>query len=72
MKTAHKVIIGYFAIGVIYALYYWIWGDADHSKGFFVNLIVTTLLWPAVMFPIIGKIIGAIVIVGVIATVMAS
>ncbi len=71
MKPSHKLIIGYFLIGAIYSIYYWFFGDANHSKGFIVNLIVTTLVWPAVMFPAIGKLIGALVTVAIVAVAVA-
>jgi ABC-type long-subunit fatty acid transport system fused permease/ATPase subunit len=59
--TTHSIVALYIFIGIIYTFYSWIYGDTAH-KSFLYN-IGRGLLWPAVMFPIIGKIIGAIVVV---------
>lgn len=56
----HIIITLYIIIGIIYTFYSWIYGDTAH-KSFFSNLGIG-LVWPAAMFPVIGKIIGSIVI----------
>lgn len=70
MKTKHKVIAAYIGFGVLYALYAWIFGDTAH-KSFAYNL-GQGLVWPAAMFPELGSILGAIVLVIFIAVISLS
>jgi hypothetical protein len=66
----HILITLYVIIGIIYTFYSWIYGDTAH-KGFFYNLGIG-LVWPAAMFPVIGKIVGGIIIVGLVALISLS
>ncbi|HCK29492.1 MAG TPA: hypothetical protein DIT34_08650 [Acinetobacter ursingii] len=54
------VISGYLAIGFFFAIYQHFWGQHNY-KSFAYN-IGQGLVWPAVMFPTVGKIIGGILI----------
>lgn len=56
-----KIIAGYLAIGVLFALYSWMFGDMAH-KSFAYNL-GRGIIWPAVMFPALGQAIGTIILV---------
>lgn len=58
-SPAQALITLYLLIGLGYALYQTFFTHSHH--GFFYNLGMG-LIWPAVMFPALGKIIGAIVI----------
>lgn len=53
-------IVGYFVIGLLYAIYQHFWGQYSYQP--FTYNLGQGLVWPAVMFPVIGKIIGAILI----------
>jgi hypothetical protein len=64
MTLKQKFFSSYFAIGVVVALYQWVVGPTAY-RGFFYNL-GRGIIWPAILFPVIGKIIGAIVIVAVV------
>ncbi|MDN0076079.1 hypothetical protein QU481_14410 [Crenobacter sp. SG2303] len=63
----NKIIVAYVGFGILYALYAWIFGDTAH-KSFAYNL-GQGLVWPAVMFPSLGKIMGAIIIVAFVAVI---
>lgn len=54
------VIVIYIIVGIIYTLYGSFFGEYAHN-GFFYNL-GRGIIWPATMFPIVGKTIGAIII----------
>jgi hypothetical protein len=70
MKLKHKLLLGYVTIGLLFAVYSTFFGDTSH-RGFAYNL-GQGAVWPAVMFPGLGKIIGAIVLVAFIALVVYS
>lgn len=57
----NKIIATYIGFGILYALYAWMFGDTAH-KSFAYNL-GQGLVWPAVMFPSLGKLIGGAVLV---------
>ena len=59
---------GYLIIGLLVAIYESLWG-ATHYKSFAYNL-GRGLVWPVVMIPALGKIIGAIVLVVVIIAIL--
>lgn len=60
MSTKQKIINAYFVIGLLFALYEWKFGMYSY-KGFFYNL-GKGLIWPAVLFPSLGHIIGGVII----------
>ena len=64
MKLKGLLISGYFAIGLIYALYSWMFG-AYSNAGLAYNL-GRSLIWPASMFPAVGTFIGGILLVVII------
>ncbi len=57
MSTKAKIISIYLAIGVLFALYGWLFGDNSY-KSFAYNL-GTGIIWPIMLFPGLGKILGA-------------
>lgn len=65
-----KIIAVYLIIGLLVALYTWIFGDTAH-KSFMYNL-GGGLVWPAVMFPSFGKAIGGLLLVGFIGYITLS
>ena len=68
MKKKHIAIAIYLAIAVLFAIYGTYWGDHAY-RGFFYNL-GTSLVWPAVIFPALGNVIGGIVMVVVVVAVL--
>lgn len=62
MKDSIKaqLISAYFGIGFFFAVYQHFWGHYKY-KSFMFNL-GQGLVWPAVMFPSVGKFIGGIII----------
>lgn len=62
MKDSIKawVIGGYFIIGFFFAVYQHFWGQYNY-KSFAYN-IGQGLVWPAVMFPSVGKFIGGVLL----------
>ena len=65
MKLKYKFIIGYILIGIIFAMYAWIFGNADVHRSF-AYTIGQCIVWPALIFPVIGKIIGGIVVIAIV------
>lgn len=57
MSKKAKIICIYLAIGVLFALYGWLFGDNSY-KSFAYNL-GTGIVWPIMLFPGLGKILGA-------------
>ena len=57
-----KIIVTYLVIGLFVALYTWLFGDTAH-KSFMYNL-GGGFVWPAVMFPSLGKVIGGLILAG--------
>jgi len=70
MSKKAKIISVYLAIGVLFALYGWLFGDNSY-KSFAYNL-GTGIFWPLVMFPGLGKLIGAGILVLFVALVTMS
>ena len=64
MTLKGKLISGYLAIGLVYALYSWLFSSYSHA-GFAYNL-GRGLIWPAAMSPAFGAFIGVIVLLVVI------
>lgn len=64
MKNATGLIIGYLVIGLLFAIYQTNWGQYSY-RPFSYNL-GQGLVWPAVMFPVLGKIIAGIVIIALV------
>ncbi|MBK5373777.1 hypothetical protein JFT81_03920 [Pseudomonas sp. TH43] len=62
MSLKGKIISGYLVIGLIYALYSWLFSAYYSHAGFFYNL-GRGLMWPAAMFPAFGAFIGGILLV---------
>ena len=62
MNTSIKswLIRGYFIIGVLSATYQHFWGQYSY-KSFAYNL-GQGVIWPAVMFPSVGKFIGGVLL----------
>lgn len=60
MKSTTWVILGYLVIGLLFAIYQTNWGQYSY-RPFSYNL-GQGLVWPAVIFPVLGKIIAGIVI----------
>lgn len=65
-----KIIVTYLIIGLFVALYTWLFGDTAH-KSFMYNL-GGGLVWPAVMFPSLGKAIGGLILAGFIGYVVLN
>jgi hypothetical protein len=68
MSTKAKIITGYLVIGLLTAIYLSIWG-ASAYKGFAYNA-GSGLVWPLVIFPGLGKIIGGIILVAIIGAIV--
>lgn len=54
------LIRGYLTIGLLFAIYQHFWGQYSY-KSFAYNL-GQGVIWPAVMFPSVGKFIGGVII----------
>lgn len=54
------LIRGYFIIGLIFALYQNYWGSQSYKS--FAYHLGQGIVWPAVMFPSVGKFIGGVLI----------
>lgn len=64
MKLKGILITGYFGIGLIYAMYSWLFGAYSHAS--FAYNLGRGLVWPASMFPAVGTAIGGIILVVII------
>ena len=62
MATNAKVniAIGYFSIGLLYTFYSYFFGAGEYES--FAYNIGKGIVWPASMFPIIGQILGGIIL----------
>jgi hypothetical protein len=69
MKKSQIFWTGYLIIGVVTAIYGSIWGEM-HYRSFAYNL-GRGLIWPVILFPVLGKIIGAFIIVAFVLTLLA-
>jgi hypothetical protein len=65
MKLKQILITAYLGVAVLFGLYGSIWGQYDY-KGFFYNM-GRGLIWPAIMFPSLGKILALILILAMLA-----
>lgn len=70
MKTKHRLILAYLAIGTLFALYGWLWGEASHRS--LPYHLGQGLVWPALLFPGLGKIIGTVILLAVLALVLMT
>lgn len=64
MSIKNKIINTYFVVGLLFALYGWLFGSTSY-KSFAYNL-GRGLVWPLMIFPELGKAIGGIIILVVI------
>lgn len=70
MKRTHIVLGIYFLIGLIYTIYASNWGDESYKS--LAYHLGQGLVWPVMIFPGIGKWIGGLLIVAMVAFVMGS
>ena len=63
-----KIFLAYFSIAFLFSIYGWLFG-AFKYRGFFYNL-GKGIVWPVTIFPALGEIIGAIIIVAVVVAVL--
>lgn len=68
MSKKQKFWTAYFTVALLFAIYSSIWGPY-HFRGFAWNL-GRAIVWPAVMFPVLGHILGAIILVVVILAIL--
>ncbi|MHA6163470.1 hypothetical protein [Pseudomonas sichuanensis] len=64
MSLKGKLISGYLLIGLVYALYSWLFGYYSHFS--FAYNLGRGLVWPGAMFPAFGAWLGGIVMVAVV------
>ena len=64
------VLVGYFLIGLLYAVYANNWGDEPYRS--FAYHLGQGLVWPVMVLPGLGKFIGGLLIVAMVAFVIAS
>jgi hypothetical protein len=55
------VLMVYLAIAMLFTVYGTFFGE-DHHRGFFFNF-GKSLVWPFLLFPVVGKLVGAILLV---------
>ncbi|KOE22445.1 hypothetical protein [Burkholderia multivorans] len=67
MTNKQKLISAYLAIGILFALYGWQFGETGY-RGFAYNL-GRGLFWPTILFPFLGSVLGVIVLVMIIAVI---
>ena len=60
MTTKQKIISAYLFIALLFGTYGWLFGQFKY-RGFFYNL-GKGIVWPVTMFPALGIIISAIII----------
>ena len=60
MTTKQKIISAYLFIALLFGTYGWLFGQFKY-RGFFYNL-GKGIVWPVTMFPALGSIISAIII----------
>jgi len=58
------LIRGYFIIGLLFAVYQHFWGQYSYKS--FAYHLGHGVIWPAVMFPSVGKFIGGMILLIVI------
>ena len=66
-----RVVGGLYALLIVVFAIYGNWWGAYAYKGFMFNL-GRALIWPVIIFPVLGKIIGGIVLVVVILLLLAK
>ena len=64
------LVVGYFLIGLLDAVYANNWGDEPYRS--FAYHLGQGLVWPVMVLPGLGKFIGGLLIVAMVAFVMAS
>lgn len=64
------MLVGYFLIGLLYAVYAHYWGDQPYRS--FAYHLGQGLVWPVMVLPGLGKFIGGLLIVAMVAFVMAN
>lgn len=55
-----NIAIGYFSIGILYTFYSYFFGKGEYES--FAYNIGQGIVWPASMFPVLGQILGGIII----------
>lgn len=70
MSKKAKIISIYFALGLLFALYGWLFGDNSYKS--FAYHLGTGVVWPVVLFPGLGKLLGAGILVLFVALVTMS
>lgn len=70
MKTKYIVLIGYALIGLGHAIYSHFFGELSY-KGFGYQL-GQGLVWPLVVFPGLGKIVGALLVTAMVAFILST
>lgn len=68
MSVKQLIFSVYFFIALLFSIYGTFWGESAY-RGFFFNLGLS-IVWPAIMFPALGKAIGAVLLVAVIGLVL--
>ena len=68
MSLKQILISGYLGISLLFALYGWLLGPFSH-KGLAYNL-GRAIFWPTIMFPSLGGVLTAVILVGVIAVIL--
>lgn len=67
MKVRHWMLLIYIVIGVFFGIYGWLFGSQGY-KGFAYNLGMG-IVWPAIIFPGLGKLIGGLIVVALVVAV---
>lgn len=65
MTTKQKIFSVYFFIALLYTFYGWLFGSTKYAS-FFYNL-GRGVVWPVHMFPVLGSIITAAIILALVA-----
>ena len=68
MKKSHRFWSIYLGIALLFAIYESFWGPESY-KGFFFNL-GKSLIWPVILIPGLGKVIGAILLLIIIVAIL--
>lgn len=68
MTLKKKILLAYFSIAILFSVYGWLFGEFKY-RGFSYNL-GRGIVWPVTIFPALGEIIGAIIIVAVVIAVL--
>jgi hypothetical protein len=68
LTLKQKIISAYFFVALLFGTYGWLFGEFKY-RGFFFNL-GKGVVWPVTMFPALGGIISAIVILAFVVAVL--